>query len=68
MDTFTLIQKIEELPPDLREQVADFVDFLKEKKAKSLPEKHPVFGSAKGMFVLAPDFDEPLDDFKEYME
>lgn len=25
------------------------------------------FGSAKGMITLADDFDEPLDDFKEYM-
>lgn len=25
------------------------------------------FGGAKGMFVMSPDFDEPLEDFKEYM-
>jgi antitoxin (DNA-binding transcriptional repressor) of toxin-antitoxin stability system len=25
------------------------------------------FGSAKGMISMAPDFDEPLEDFKEYM-
>lgn len=25
------------------------------------------FGSAKGLISMAPDFDEPLDDFKEYM-
>jgi hypothetical protein len=25
------------------------------------------FGCAKGMFEMAPDFDEPLEDFKEYM-
>lgn len=24
-------------------------------------------GSAKGKYKLAPDFDEPLEDFKEYM-
>jgi hypothetical protein len=68
MDTLTLVRKIEELPPELQTQVSDFVDFLREKNAKSLPDKRPVFGSAKGMFVLAPDFDEPLDDFKEYVE
>lgn len=28
----------------------------------------PRFGSAKGMVWMAPDFDEPLEDFKEYME
>ncbi len=25
-------------------------------------------GSAKGKLWMAPDFDEPLEDFKEYME
>ena len=25
-------------------------------------------GSAKGQVWMAPDFDEPLEDFKEYME
>jgi len=24
------------------------------------------FGSAKGMFIMSPDFDEPLEDFDEY--
>ncbi len=27
----------------------------------------PKFGSAKGLVHIADDFDEPLDDFKEYM-
>ena len=26
------------------------------------------FGSAKGLISMAPDFEEPLEDFKEYME
>lgn len=26
----------------------------------------PQYGSAKGMFVMAADFDEPLPDFDEY--
>ena len=28
----------------------------------------PVAGSAKGKIYMAPDFDEPLEEFKEYME
>jgi prevent-host-death family protein len=27
----------------------------------------PVFGSARGKFEMADDFDAPLDDFAEYM-
>jgi len=32
------------------------------------PERRPRFGSAKGLIKVADDFDEPLEDFKEYME
>ncbi|AFZ00171.1 type II toxin-antitoxin system Phd/YefM family antitoxin [Calothrix sp. PCC 6303] len=28
----------------------------------------PRFGSAKGLITLSEDFDEPLEDFREYME
>jgi len=28
----------------------------------------PRFGSAKDKYILSPDFDAPLDDFKEYMQ
>jgi antitoxin (DNA-binding transcriptional repressor) of toxin-antitoxin stability system len=28
----------------------------------------PQFGSAKGLITMSDDFDEPLEDFKEYME
>ena len=31
------------------------------------PKKVPVFGCAKGQFKMAADFDEPLEDFKDYM-
>ncbi len=31
------------------------------------PRPRPKFGSAKGEFVMADDFDAPLEDFKEYM-
>lgn len=30
-------------------------------------KKQRQFGSAKGMITMADDFDEPLEDFKEYM-
>ena len=30
-------------------------------------KKIRIFGCAKGQFKMAEDFDEPLDDFKDYM-
>lgn len=68
MDNLLLYNKLASLPENLKSQVADFIDFLtsKEKKEKFKNNK-PKFGSGKGMFVMKPDFDEPLEDFKEYM-
>ena len=33
----------------------------------TLPPGPPVFGVAEGEFVVPDDFDEPLEEFKEYM-
>lgn len=32
----------------------------------SRPKPRPQFGSAKGLITMSDDFDEPLEDFKEY--
>lgn len=62
----SLQAKIENLPPDLQKEVEIFLEnLLKKEKDKKKPK--PVFGSAKGEIILSPDFDEPLEDFKEYM-
>jgi len=56
------------LPENLKAEVADFVAFLEH---KHLPEKKLVkerqFGGLKEMIIMSPDFDEPLEDFKDYM-
>lgn len=70
MENLSLYNKIALLPEQMKEEVADFIDFLtsKARKQVSLQQKpKPQFGCAKGMVNLHPDFDEPLDDFKEYM-
>jgi len=33
----------------------------------SRAKPRPQFGSAKGLILIADDFDEPLEDFAEYM-
>ncbi len=67
MEQFHLYTKISYLPTDLKSEVNDFVDFLLNKRKKEIPIKKPKFGSAKGEIIISADFDEPLDDFKEYM-
>jgi len=29
---------------------------------------HPQFGSARGLITMSEDFDEPLEEFEEYMK
>jgi hypothetical protein len=68
MGSLSIHTKIDSLPENLKQQVADFIDFLVAKSHK--PEKKIVrrAGSAKGLIKMSPDFDEPLDEFKEYMQ
>jgi Protein of unknown function (DUF2281) len=63
-----VMEKVAKLPANLRSKVSDFVDILLAKEHDSEDEiNRPVFGSGKGMFVMKPGFDDPLEDFKEYM-
>ena len=63
----SLNTKLETLPKDLKQEVLDFIDFLLEKSAKRKKKVNPQFGSAKGKVKMSADFDEPLDDLKDYM-
>lgn len=69
MTELLLYSKIDKLPLDLKKEVIDFVDFLlsKQQKKKSKSKKQMIFGYAKDSITIKPDFDEPLEEFKEYM-
>ena len=70
MNDAALLSKLALLPENFRSEVVDFVDFLMQKAERQqllAAAPKPVFGSAKGMFRMAPDFDEPLADFEDYM-
>lgn len=67
MTDIQLYSQISALPSDLKKQVADFVAHLKKKSTTNTEIKQRQFGYAKGFFKMADDFDEPLEDFKEYM-
>ena len=68
MTDMQLYTKINTLPIHLKREVADFVESLKQKAKSKKQIKKRKFGYAKGFFKMSADFDEPLDDFKEYME
>lgn len=67
MDNITLYTKLNSLPLNLKKEVLDFIDFILSKNKNKNKNKIPMFGSGKGMFVVKPDFDDPIEDFKEYM-
>ncbi len=41
---------------------------LRGKEAEIAINNHPKFGSAKGLVWISDDFNEPLEESKEYME
>lgn len=69
MNDLNLYIKISMLPEHLKLNVLEYIDsvVLKKAKLKNLDSKHPKAGCMKGTFRMAHDFDEPLDDFNEYM-
>jgi hypothetical protein len=67
MDNVQLYTEISLLPASLKQEVKDFVEFLKTKNNSKTKIKEREFGCAKGLFTMRDDFDEPLDDFKDYM-
>ena len=74
MDSSIVVNKIYKLPEHLVSQVNEFVDSLmnEEKHANEnveadMSQPKAGYGGMKGLFVIHDDFDEPLDDFKEYM-
>ena len=67
MKQIQLYTKINYLPSDLKAEVNDFIDSLLSKRKNELKKRQPKFGCAKGQIYTSPDFDSPLEDFKDYM-
>ncbi|WP_353722511.1 DUF2281 domain-containing protein [Dyadobacter sp. 676] len=69
MSDVELLKKVSELPENLKEELDSYIDFLLQKHAEADLSKKPLkFGMMKDTFIMvSDDFDEPLDDFKEYM-
>lgn len=68
MTDLQLYTELSTLPPDLKKEVQHFIEFLKGKAKNETSLKQRKFGAAKGFFKMHDDFDEPLEDFKDYMQ
>jgi len=73
MSTTELIEIIKKLPADKQKEVEDFIGSLINETNAQVQKDFksgikPGFGGGKGIFgKMADDFDEPLDEMKEYM-
>lgn len=78
MDAQTLFYQFQSLPKNLQKQVEVFIQSLmvdnqlkettQSKNNKQEPIVHRKAGTMKGLVLyMADDFDEPLEDFNEYM-
>ncbi|NEO25634.1 MAG: DUF2281 domain-containing protein [Kamptonema sp. SIO4C4] len=68
----TLVQKLDQLPEALQTGVLHYVEFLLEKYAhdssreqNTQPKRQA--GLLKGKIWMSEDFDEPLEELKDYM-
>ena len=73
------LHQFKQMPDGMKQELLAFVEYLlykyKSKAPLPLPsegngdKKKPLkAGFLKGSFIIAEDFDEPLEDFKDYME
>lgn len=67
-----LLEALQKLPESLQQEVLHYAEFLAHKypskpaAAESLKKKREA-GALKGKIWMSDDFDEPLEDFKDYM-
>lgn len=67
MSANEMVEKINRLNPEAKQRVEELIEQLAE-VADSNEKKTPsLYGILKGKIWMSPDFDEPLEDFKEYM-
>ena len=65
-----ILQEIQLLPEFAQMEIFNFLLFTKSKyfeKTTAQEVKRPVFGCGSVGITMAKDFDEPLEDFKDYM-
>lgn len=69
MTDIQLYTKLSGLPANLKNEVADFIDFIKSKSNNKMTRpKCRTAGLAKGLILMKDNFDDPIEGFNEYMQ
>lgn len=59
---------LQQLPAEELQEVSRLIRDLLHKQSSPQDTTPPTgYGWAKGLVIVPPDFDEPLEDFREYM-
>jgi len=66
MTNTSLYNKISTLPLPIQNEIVDYMEFLIQKHKNKNAKIHPKAGCMQGVFKMSSDFNEPLEDFKEY--
>ncbi len=67
MTNTALYTRISVLPKSVQDEVSDYVEFLIQKHKSGKSKVHPKAGCMRGVFTINTGFNDPIDDFKEYM-
>lgn len=68
MSAIQLYSQIIKMPAEMRKKVADYIESLLHKSSpKPTKKKKMIPGLAKGMIIMKDNFDDPIEDFKDYM-
>ena len=67
-----ILKNLEKLPESVKQAVLDYIEFLVNRYAQEAPQtekatKRGGLGIWKGKIWMSDDFDEPLEDLKDYM-
>jgi len=66
-----ILKNVEKLPESVKQAVLDYTEFLvnryEEEAAKTEKAPRGGLGIWKGKIWMSDDFDEPLEDLKDYM-
>lgn len=67
-----ILKNLEKLPESVKQEVLDYIEFLVNRYAQETPKtpktaKRGGLGIWKGKIWMSEDFDEPLEDLKDYM-
>ena len=71
-DTASHFRKTRRTPESLQTEVLHYIEFLIEKQAKNSTQEKPTKRGGLGIWKykiwMSDDFDEPLEDMKEYVD